>query len=113
MGNLTKLKDGPLISESFGSKPYLKELTLNEARINFRIRCKMTDLAWNYKHDRTYQEACWRCDSCQTCIETQEHVLICPAYAELREGKDIKNDRDLVNYMQKVMIIRDKLKITM
>ena len=41
-----------------------------------------------------------------------EHVLICPAYAELREGKDIKNDRDLINYMQKVMIIRDKLKIT-
>ena len=42
----------------------------------------------------------------------QEHVLVYPAYADLGEGKDIQSDKDLVSYMQGVMLIRDKLMIT-
>ena len=71
----------------------------------------MTDLAWNFKHDKAYEENLWRCESCCSRIETQEHVLVCPAYAELREGLDVNNDNDLVSYFEKVMKIRDKLKI--
>ena len=47
----------------------------------------------HYKHDKSY-------------------VLVCPAYADLSEGKDIQSDKDLVSYMQSVMLIRDKLRIT-
>ena len=82
-----------MVDEDFECRPYLKELTLSEARTNFRFRSKMTDLAWNYKHDKSY-------------------VLVCPAYADLREGKDIQSDKDLVSYMQGVMLIWDKLRIT-
>ena len=71
----------------------------------------MTDLAWNFKHDKEYEENLWRSESCCSRIETQEHVLVCPAYAELREGLDVNNDKDLVSYFEKVMKIRDKLKI--
>ena len=71
----------------------------------------MTDLKFNFKHDKNYSDELWRCDSCQSSIETQQHVLICPAYSELRQGKDIKNDKDLVSYIKQVMKIREKLKI--
>ena len=109
---LKKLSEGPLVDEDFECRPYLKELTLSEARTNFRFRSKMTDLAWNYKHDKSYEADLWKCERSQSCIETQEHVLVCPAYADLREGKDIQSDKDLVSYMQGVMLIRDKLRIT-
>ena len=52
---LKKLSEGPLVDEDFECRPYLKELTLSEARTNFRFRSKMTDLAWNYKHDKSYE----------------------------------------------------------
>ena len=68
---LKKLSEGPLVDEDFECRPYLKELTLSEARTNFRFRSKMTDLAWNYKHDKSYEADLWKCESCQSCIETK------------------------------------------
>ena len=71
------------------------------------INCK-----FNYKNDPVNSAMLWRCDSCQTSIDTQDHILWCPSYSELREGKDIKKDSDLIEYVKKVLKIRDKLKIT-
>ena len=112
MKGLKKVKEGPMIHENFETRQYLKELTLDEARTKFKIRCEMTDLKFNFKHDKKYSDELWKCDSCQTSIESQQHVLICPAYSELREGKDINNDKDLTSYIKQVMKIREKLKIT-
>ena len=53
----------------------------------------------------------WRCSSCQTRIETQDHVLFCPSYAQLREGRSLESDKDLTDYLMKVLIIREKLNI--
>lgn len=47
----------------------------------------------------------------QSNIETQNHVLQWPAYADLRVDKNINDDKDLIDYMKKVISIRDKLKI--
>ena len=71
----------------------------------------MTDVKFNYKNDKQNRQELWRCDSCQTAIDTQSHILWCPSYKELRSGKDINNDRDLVNYIQNVMKIREQLNI--
>ena len=54
----------------------------------------------------------WKCDSCQSSIETQDHVLWCLSYSTIREDKDISNDNDLANYLKQVLIIRDKLNLT-
>ena len=35
--------------------------------------------------------------------DTQQHVLICPAYEVYREGKDISSDRDMVKYFEQVI----------
>ena len=44
-------------------------------------------------------------------IETQSHILYCEAYSELRAGKDLNSDTDLVQYMKNVLIIREKLNL--
>ena len=47
--------------------------------------------------------------SCRRSIDTQSHVMICPAYRKLREGKDAGNDKDLVEYLVEVMKIRERM----
>ena len=48
------------------------------------------------------------CEACEVCVETQDHILFCPSYHDLRVDKDINNDLDLVNYVREVMERRDK-----
>ena len=35
--------------------------------------------------------------------KTQEHILICPGYSELRHDKDLTSDGDLVRYFREVI----------
>ena len=51
------------------------------------------------------EKSLWQCDSCQTSIESQSHIMWCPSYSELREGKDINNDNDLIEYVKSVLKI--------
>ena len=98
--------------ENFKTKEYLREMDMNKARINFKIRTEMLNFKFNYKSDPKNSACLWNCDSCQSAIETQDHILWCPSYSELREGKDLKNDKDVIDYFEKVLKIREKLKIT-
>ena len=78
----------------------------------------MTNVKFNYKNDKKNREELWRCDSCKSTIDTQSHILWCPSYKELRAGKDINNDKDLVDYILKVItvspiaIYQERCKIT-
>lgn len=87
-------------------------MNISDARLKFKIRTEMIEAKFNYKHDPINSACLWRCDSCQSSIDTQDHIMWCPSYSELREGKNIKNDNDLIEYFQKVMKIREKLKLT-
>ena len=49
------------------------------------------------------------CDSCQSAIDDMAHVMICQAYQPLREGKDMKSDGDIIEYLVAVSRIRAKL----
>ena len=65
----------------------------------------------NYPSDVKYMKEMWRCDSCQSAIDTQSHVMWCSAYTELRKNKDLSNDRDIAKYIQQVLNIRSKVDI--
>ena len=106
-----KLKNGPMKDESFGTKQYLKDLSLSDARLNFKIRSKMLNIKFNYKNDKLNAKELWNCDSCQSAIESQDHIIWCPAYADLREDKSLNNDNDLIVYFKEVMKIRENLKL--
>ena len=109
---LDKLTKSEMSKENFETKNYTKELKIDSARIKFKIRTEMIDAKFNYKNDYQNRACLWKCDSCQSSIDTQDHILWCPAYHELRKGKNIKNDSDLIDYFKKVMKIREKLRLT-
>ena len=43
-------------------------------------------------------------------VDTQAHAMMCTAYADLRDGKDMSNDSDLVNFFRRVLERRDSKK---
>ena len=89
-------------------KPYIKELKLHEARTMFRIRTNMMPAKWNMKSNQKFANQQWKCDACKR-IDSQSHILWCPFFAPLREGKNVNDDKDLVDYFQKVFKIREDL----
>ena len=108
----SKLEDLELETEKCERKPYVKQLNLSSVRTKFKYRTKMTQhVKMNFSSSIKYSEDLWQCDSCRSKIDTQSHVLWCSSYASLREGKDLKSDRDLCNYLQEVFKIRHKLEI--
>ena len=86
-------------------------MTLQQARMQFSIRTNMTKCKMNFSNDMTNRASLWQCDSCETNIDTHKHILFCPAYKTLREGKSMDNDKDVVNYFIEVMKIREKLNL--
>ena len=107
MENLSKVKDK--IMESFHQKEYFKSTKINEGRIMFRSRCKMLNCKMNFPSDPKFKKELWLCDSCKRAIDTQSHVMICPAYSKLREGKDVNSDDDVITYLVEVMKIRERM----
>ena len=87
-------------------------MTVEDARTNFSIRSFMYRAKFNYRSDPKNSDDLWKCSSCMSGhIESQSHILYCEAYSELRAGKDLKSDEDLVQYMKNVLIIREKLNL--
>ena len=71
----------------------------------------MYDAKFINKHDHKHSDELWKCSSCLSEIETQSHVLFCPAYQPLREGLCLDSDKDLTDYLAKVIRIRQKINI--
>ena len=98
--------------ENFKRKDYLKELTLSQVRMKFKLKTQMYEAKFNYKNDPKNKKELWKCHSCQSGeIESQSHILYCEAYKELRQNRDINNDKDLIEYMRGVLTVREKLQI--
>ena len=104
--SMSKLESINAKSENYEAKPYLAELNLAQARTKFKLRSRMIEVKNNYKGKHANLE----CEACERSLETQDHILFCPAYSELRSNKDLSNDTDLVNYFRDVLVFREKLK---
>ena len=70
-------------------------------------RSNMTNVKWNKRSDKQNQKSLWKCEECGN-IDTQSHIVWCPSFASLREGKSLDNDADLVRYFQEVLKIREE-----
>ena len=103
----TKLED--VKDEQFEMKEYMKTKVIEDARMMFKIRSKMVDVKWNFKNDARYKAELWFCDGCKETIETQAHVMHCPAYENLIVGMSPQSDKDIVEYFRKVLQIRLKV----
>ena len=90
-------------------KEYMEKKCLADCRMVFRMRTQMINLKDNMKN--MYKGASINCDACDMKVaESQTHVMSCPGYTELRVGKDMSKDGDLVGYFREVLKIREKKK---
>ena len=111
MKKMTKLQDGPMKLENFELKTYLSEMSLTDARTLFRIRSQTTDVNMNQRINKLYAKQLWKCSECGN-IGSQSHILWCPFHANLRQGKSLDSDADLVRYMQQVFTVREDLRLS-
>ena len=65
----------------------------------------------NFKGKPEYKRENYMCDSCESAIDHNSHVLYCPSYAALRQDKDLNSDSDLADYLQNVLEIRTELRL--
>ena len=89
-------------------------MTTKEAQTNFRLRSSTFPVKINMKSDKKFTKEAWRCDSCfdtdsSQKIESQLHILNCPSYKSLREGKSLQNDIEVVQYFQEVQKTQEQL----
>ena len=102
----SKLKGEDILEEDFEKKDYIKSMVLQDSRKMIRIRSKTTRAKMNMKSNENFSRDLWRCDDCGN-LDTQSHILWCPVYAQLREGKDINVEKDMVTYFREVFRARE------
>ena len=61
----------------------------------------------NYKNDPKSLKKLWKYTECDY-IDSQDHILWCEGYTELRKNKDLDDDYDLTRYFQQVMQLRER-----
>ena len=92
-----------LENDPFQAQPYLSNMKLSQARLRFKLNSFMTPtVKINFMSNEQYRRenySCWDCAS----IDTQSHIKTCFSYEELRRGKDLEDDVDLVNYFQQLI----------
>ena len=72
-----KLKHSELVNEEFGRKEYIEKLSIQQARIKFKIRsCMIQHVKMNQKNYKQYEETLWRCDECGL-QDTNTHLVWC------------------------------------
>ena len=91
---------------------YFFSETLKNARTLFRFRVELYESKLNFKNKCEYKAEKFMCDSCESQVDHHLHVLFCPSYSSLREDKSMNSDSDLAQYLQKVLEIRTKLRLS-
>ena len=90
---------------------YFFSESLQNVRTLFRFRVELYESKMNFKNKPEYKAENYMCDSCETEIDHSSHVLFCHAYSELRQGKNLNNNSDICEYLQKVLEIRTNLRL--
>ena len=95
---LKSVKDGDFRKE----QEYMKEKGVERARTAFRIRTKMLKkVKMNYKNNHRDNLKCENCDLMED--ESQEHIMICPAWREEMGSLDVTVMKDQVEFFTRVM----------
>ena len=94
-----------------GNEYFFNE-SIENARVIYRFRTQMYEAKLNFKNKKEYKDEQYLCDSCEREVDQNSHVLFCPSYQELRDGKNLQNDQDLAYYLQKVLAVRSKLRLS-
>ena len=73
----------------------------------FSLRSRMTEtVKANFKGRPEYRKTGWKCEACNSSEDTQDHIMQCISYENLRKGKNLTIDSDLVKYFRQVINLR-------
>ena len=99
-----KLKDRKIVQDKFGLKPYAETLALYETRLVFKHRASMSQFVkMNYKGSKKYIAEGWKCEESSE-LDTEDHLRGCIGYEKFRENLNLEDDKDLVTYLQRILI---------
>ena len=93
---------------------YMSECNIEKARMMFSLRARMFHCRGN--HHGSYTVGNRGCEACVTAgnteveEETQCHLSRCPEYEPLRQGLDLSQQDDLIQYFTAVMRMREELR---
>ena len=105
-----KSKCADIVNDEFEVQDYMKENSLKTIRDLFRIKIRMNHLKANFPNDpKNKRVGGMSCVGCGSTAETNSHVAVCNTYADLRVGRDLNNDQDLVNFFKDVMARREAM----
>ena len=94
--------------ERWGLKEYVQKENLYNVRSTWEMRAFMLRVAGNYSHHAKYQATGWLCQACRLQVrEDQDHLTSCQGYEDLRQGRDLQDDKDLVSFYRLVMARRE------
>ena len=81
---------------------YMNDKSLARARMAFRIKSEMVNkIKMNYKGSYKNNLACDKCEGGQN--ETQCHAMLCPGWAEQRDGLDLSQMSDMVEFFTRLL----------
>ena len=72
----------------------------------------------NFPSDEVFASQMWSCSGCGRSEQgyelagsrdTQQHIMLCPGYEDLRENINMEDDRELVKYFSQVIKRRKDL----
>ena len=55
----------------------------------------------NYNGSKAYNAEGWKCEECCK-LDTEDHLLDCSGYKELRKNLDLENELELSEYLYKI-----------
>ena len=112
-----KLDYFQLKEEEFEPKSYLRNLNIHDARMKYRTRINLVPgLKFHYKSDKRFRESMWSCPLCEKLgdnynLDNLSHTLACPFLADLREQRDLEDDRQLCEYVREALRRREDVSI--
>ena len=115
MKDYKKINVEEIKKEESGLKEYMRTLTPHQARTKFALRTQqLRTVRMNQMSNPQFARLSWRCPHCfhdgrGLSADSQSHIVWCPSYQHLREGKNLQSDKDLVTYFQSVLMLRDAL----
>ena len=102
-----KLSHEKWMTEEYGIKSYLINMSLQQARTLFSIRAEvLPTIQMNFKNKPEYVQNLWKCKCGED--DVQSHLIYCRSYEHLREGLNLEeSEKDLVYFYQKVVRERE------
>ena len=90
-------------NDNFTELPeYMKEKSLEKARMAFRIRSKMVqNIKMNFKGSYKNNLCCDKCGDEE--LETQCHVMVCQGWEDVRAGLDMTRMEDMVIFISRLL----------